>query len=49
MLIVVREPILKRADQLKGTGPLLQPEALFLEGPDEPFRACSVRGSCPRM
>jgi hypothetical protein len=40
MLVVVREPVLKRADQLKGAGPLLQPEALFLEGPDEPFRVC---------
>jgi hypothetical protein len=40
MLVVVREPILERADQLKGTGPLLHLEALFFEGPHETFRVC---------
>jgi hypothetical protein len=37
ILVVVSEPVLEGAHQLKRTGPLLQPEALLFEGAHEAF------------
>jgi hypothetical protein len=38
MVVGLSTPILEGAQQLKGTGPLLPPEALLFEGAHEAFR-----------
>jgi len=40
MVVIMSKPILKGADQLTGTGPLLQPEAFLFQGAREALCVC---------